>query len=59
MSTLKVLAWGAVFAILGVIVFVRAPQTSGESGGKQASDIINSTASGLAGVANALEGYQA
>lgn len=56
MSTAKVLAWGAVAAILGVIIFVRSASASGESGGKQASDIINSTASGAANIVYALQG---
>lgn len=58
MDTAKILAWGVVAAMLGVIVFVRAGQESGVSGGMQASQIINSTTSGAGRIINAAEGYQ-
>lgn len=50
---LNILAYGLVAAILGVIVFVRAGQLSGKSGGEQASMIINSTAKGFASIIKA------
>jgi len=56
MSTLKVFAWGIVAAIVLVIVFVRAPLVSGDSGGKQASDIINASTQGFAAIIKAASG---
>jgi hypothetical protein len=47
---------GIIAAILAVIIFVRAGQLSGESGGTQASSIINSTTAGVGGIINAAEG---
>lgn len=58
MEALKIFAWGLVAAIVGVVFFVRAPQSSGGlSGGDQASMIINSTATGFAKIINSAEGY--
>lgn len=58
-ETAKILAWGMVAAIVGVVFFVRAPEKSGGlSGGAQASMIINSVAGGAAKVVNAAEGYE-
>jgi hypothetical protein len=56
MSTLKIFAWGLVAAIVLVIVFIRAPLVSGDSGGKQASDIINSSTQGFAAIIKAATG---
>jgi preprotein translocase subunit SecG len=56
METGKIIAWGIVAAMLGTIVFVRAGQSGGESGGTQASNIINATATGAANVLHAAEG---
>jgi len=56
MSTVKVIAWGFVVAIVAVIVFVRAPLVSGQSGGQQASDIINSSTAGLASIIKTVSG---
>lgn len=49
METGRIIAWGIVASVLGVILFVQAPQKSGtgRSGGEQASDIINATFSGI------------
>lgn len=55
-DTLKILAYAVLFGIILVIIFVRSPGVSGESGGKQASDIINSTSSGFAGIIKAATG---
>jgi hypothetical protein len=49
---------GLVAAVLAVIVFVRAGQLSGESGGSQASSIIKSTTSGVGTILNGAEGMQ-
>ena len=56
MSTMKVIAWGFVVAIVAVIVFVRAPLVSGQSGGDQASSIINASTAGLAGIIKTVSG---
>ena len=56
MSTVKVIAWGFVVAIVAVIVFVRAPLVSGRSGGQQASDIINASTDGLASIIKTVSG---
>lgn len=59
MDALKILAWGLVASVVGVVFFVRAPQASGGlSGGAQASMIINSTAKGFASIVNSAQGYQ-
>ncbi len=52
----EILAWGAVTAIVGVIVFVRPSQAGGDSGGVQASQIINASANGSASIIKALTG---
>lgn len=54
----KILAYGATLAVLAVIVFVRGASISGESGGQQASEVINSTTSGIGKILNAAEGFQ-
>jgi hypothetical protein len=58
MDALKILAWGLVASVVGVVFFVRAPEATGVSGGKQASDIINSTAKGFASIVNSAQGYR-
>lgn len=55
---MKYFIYGLVACILAVIVFVRAGELGGDSGGKQASDIINSTAKGFASIINAASGYR-
>jgi hypothetical protein len=55
----KYIIYGLVTTILAVIVFVRAGELGGDSGGAQASTIINSTAKGAASIINAAQGYQA
>ncbi len=58
MEVLKILAWGLVASVVGVVFFVRAPGATGQSGGDQASTIINSTAKGFASIVNSAQGYQ-
>lgn len=59
MSTMRILAWGIVAAILAVVVFVRAPEKSnGLSGGQQASMIINAAFKGVGNTIRAAEGYE-
>lgn len=58
MDWVKALVYGLVAAILAVIIFVRAGELGGTSGGEQASDIINSTTKGAASIINAAQGYQ-
>jgi hypothetical protein len=50
------LIWGFFGAIALGIVFVKAGQKGGRSGGQQSADIITAGASGLASTASALEG---
>lgn len=54
----KALVYGLVATVLAVIVFVRAGELGGDSGGQQTSTIINSTAKGVASVINAAQGYR-
>jgi len=54
---LKILAYAILAGIIGVIVFVRAGELGGKSGGEQASTIINSTTKGFASIINAAQGY--
>jgi hypothetical protein len=58
MSVWKILAYAVGAAIVGTVVFVRAGQLGGQSGGAQASSIINSTTKGAASIINAAEGFQ-
>lgn len=59
MSIGKIIAYAIALGIVGTVVFVRAGQLGGTSGGEQASKIINSTAKGAASIINAAEGYVA
>jgi len=52
----KIIAYSIMAGIVGVIVFVRAGQLGGESGGAQASKIINESAKGAASIINAAQG---
>jgi hypothetical protein len=54
----RAIAYAILAGIIGVVVFVRPSELGGESGGKQASDIINSTAKGAASIINAAQGYR-
>lgn len=56
MSFGKIMAYAIFAGIIGTIVFVRPAELGGDSGGKQASDIINSTAKGAASIINAASG---
>ena len=56
MDTWRILAWGLVASMLGVIVFVRAGQNGGVNGGAQASSIINATTSGIGEIIRSAEG---
>jgi hypothetical protein len=58
MKWFEVLVVGLIAAVICVIVFVRAGQLSGESGGSQASSIIKSTTSGVGTILNGAEGMQ-
>ena len=51
----EIVGYGFFIAIALVIVFVQAG-TTGESGGRQTADILNSGSEGLAKIATALEG---
>lgn len=51
-----ILAWGFVGAIGFVILFVKSPSVSGQSGGEQASQIIAAGGSSLSKVVTSLEG---
>lgn len=52
----KILGWTILAGVIGVVVFVRPSELGGESGGEQASKIINSTAKGFASIINAATG---
>ena len=52
----KIIAYGIMAGIVSTIIFVRAGQLGGKSGGEQASDIINSTTKGAASIINAAQG---
>lgn len=52
----KILAYSILVGIVLVIVFVRAGQLGGKSGGEQASDIITSTMNGGASIIKAATG---
>ena len=52
----RIIAWGMVAAVLGVVIFVKSPQNGGGSGGTQASEIINALATGVASVLRAAQG---
>ena len=52
----KILAYAVMAGIVLVIVFVRPSELGGESGGQQASKIINSTATGFASIIKAAQG---
>lgn len=51
----EIFAYGFFIAVALVIIFVQAG-TTGESGGKQSGEILNSGSEGLAKIATALEG---
>lgn len=53
---LKILAYAVMAGIVLVIVFVRPSELGGESGGEQASKIINSSAKGFASIIDAATG---
>ncbi len=53
---IKILAYAILAGIVMVIVFVRPSELGGESGGEQASKIINSSASGFASIIKAAQG---
>jgi hypothetical protein len=55
-KVLKFALWGFFGAIGLAIVFVRAGQKSGRSGGQQAADIISAGGSATSQVATALQG---
>lgn len=52
----KIGMYAILAGIIGVIVFVRAGQLGGKSGGEQASEIINSTTKGFASIISAAQG---
>jgi len=51
-----ILAYAVFAGIIAVIVFVRPTELGGESGGSQASKIINSTTKGFASIIAAAQG---
>lgn len=55
-ETIKIIAWGIVVAMVAVVVFVRPSELGSESGGSQASKIINATTSGFASIVQAATG---
>lgn len=55
---LEIMGWTLVLSVTGVIVFVRAGQAGGESGGKQASSIISSAGGTMSKIISSLQGYQ-
>lgn len=56
MEILKIIAWGIVAGIVGVIIFIRPSELGEESGGSQASKIIDSTTAGFASIIRASTG---
>jgi hypothetical protein len=50
------MVFGFFFVIALVIIFVRAGQGGGESGGKQTAEISKGVADGLSSVAKSLQG---
>jgi hypothetical protein len=57
MSFWKILAYSIGAAIIGVVVFVRPSQLgASKTGGEQASDVINASATGFAGIIKAATG---
>lgn len=52
----KILAYAILAGIVLVIVFVRPNELGGESGGEQASKIINSSTTGFASIIKAAQG---
>lgn len=52
----RIIAWGVVIASILVVIFVRPKELGGESGGTQASNIINSTTKGFASIIAAAQG---
>ena len=59
MQVLKILAYAVMAGIILTIIFVRAGELGGRTGGAQASDIINATADGFSGVIRAATGEPA
>lgn len=55
----KIFAWAILAGIVGTIVFVRPSELGGESGGQQASHIIDSTTKGVASIIQAASGSRA
>ena len=53
---LEALAWGFTILIGLTIVFVKSPTASGQSGGTQASAILDAAGGSLAKVINSTEG---
>jgi len=53
---LQAVVIGVFVAIVAVIIFVRAGQRSGSSGGQQSSQIINASGDSFAKVVSSLEG---
>jgi hypothetical protein len=53
---LQAVVIGVFVAIVAVIIFVRAGQRSGVSGGQQSSQIINASGDSFAKVVSSLEG---
>lgn len=53
---LRILGYAIMAGIVGVVVFVRPSELGGQSGGTQASNIINSSAKGFASIIQAAEG---
>jgi hypothetical protein len=52
----RIMAYAIFAGILAVIIFVRPSELGGESGGNQASKIINSTTKGFASIIAAAQG---
>lgn len=53
---LKIIAYAILAGIVLVVIFVRPRELGGESGGEQASKIINSTTKGFASIIAAAQG---
>jgi hypothetical protein len=53
---IRILAYAVLAGVIGVIIFVRPSELGDESGGEQASKIINSTTKGFASIIQAATG---
>ena len=58
-KTLAIAIYGFMLAIVATIVFVKAGQGGGESGGQQTAQILKAGGQAIGNVATALEGGQA